>query len=430
MTTQTRFLTGSLASLAIASAVTLAAPSAYAADAPARPCGQPAVPAVYVTVTSDPEVRIIPAITHDEWRWERQVPVLAHEYVKVLHAAYTETDWSRDVAGTTEYRWTRTVIDRAAVPAVPGTPEVGHWETVVVTPAVTRTLVEYQQQQTGALRWEPEGWNGEKGDDDKGQGWVRTGRTTEEVVTPAVTDQHWVVDQAATDGTPAVTELSHVEYTWAAASPGTGWTATGDSHTVGGGTETTTTTDDAQPSGAGWTVVATRSFPAVVDTQWALEAPDGYTDTGNVQVDHLTTEETDGTAATPPAGDGWSQVPDSLVVVVDQPATTELVGSGSTEEVLVSPALDATPPCPQAAPADGGSSSADAPQIQVAAAVSGAHSGTAHHAAHASTSASAASATVLPETGNPVSPWLLTTGLGALLTGGVLVRAGRRRHAR
>jgi hypothetical protein len=425
MTTQTRFLTGSLATLAIASAVTLAAPSAYAADQPARPCGQPAVPAVYLTVTSDPQVRIIPAVTHDEWRWQRDVPVLEHEYTKVVRAAYTETDWTREVPATTEYQWVRTVIDRAAVPAVPGTPEVGHWETVVVVPAVTRTLVEYQQKQTGALRWEPEGWNGDKGDDDKGQGWTATGNTREETVTPAVTQQHWVVDQPATDGTPAVTELSHLEYTWAADSPGAGWTGTGATRSVGGGTERATTTDDARPAGDGWTVVETRTFAAVVDTVWALEAPDGYADTGNVRVDHVTTEQTDGTSATPPAGDGWSQVPDSLVVVVDQPQTSELVGTGSTEEVLASPALDATPPCADA--------SAAAPQTGASTVVAAAHAGTTHHSAHegaAVAAASEAGATVLPETGNPVSPLLLTTGLGALLTGGVLLRAGRRRQVR
>jgi hypothetical protein len=428
MTTQTRFLTGSLATLAISSAVTLAAPTAYAADEPTRPCGQPAVPAVYVTVTSDPQVRIVPAVTHDEWRWERDVPVLEHEYVKVVRAAYTETDWSREVPATMEHQWVRTVVDRAAVPAVPGTPEVGHWQTVVITPAVTRTLVEYQQQQTGALRWEPEGWNGEKGDEDKGQGWTRTGRTTEEILNPAVTEQRWVVDQPATEGTPAVIELSHLEYTWSADSPGTGWSDTGASRSVGGGTETTTTTDDAQPDGAGWSVVTTRSFPAVVDTRWAFEAPEGYAETGNVRVDHVTTEQTDGTSATPPAGEGWSQVPDSLVVVIDQPATSELVGAGSTETLLASPALDATPPCPDAAP-DAGT----APQVQVAPAVSTAHAGGSHHAAPAGASVSAAStaaSTVLPETGSPVSPVLLTTALGALLTGGVLVRAGRRRGAR
>jgi len=203
MNVHTRFLTGGLAALAIASSVTLG-PAALADTQPARPCGQPAVPAVYVTVTHDPVLRQVPAVTHDEWRWERTVTTLEHEFSRVVTPSYTETDWVRELPSTTELEWVRTVVDQAGAPAVPATPEVGHWETVVVTPAVTRTLVEYEQQQTGKLRWEAGGWNGDKDDADKGQGWVRTGRTEEDVVTPAVTTQQWVVDEPATPGSPAV----------------------------------------------------------------------------------------------------------------------------------------------------------------------------------------------------------------------------------
>lgn len=433
MTTKTRFLTGSLASLAIASAVTLAAPGAYAAEGRTAGCGQPAAPAVYVTVVTEPVLQRVPAVTHDEWRWQRDVTVVEHQYAKVVTPARTEADWRRAVPGTVELEWTRTVIDRAAVPAVPGTAEVGHLETVVVTPAVMRTLVEYQQRQTGALRWEPDGWNGEKADEDAGRGWTRTGRTQQEVVTPAATEQRWVVDQPATEGTPAVEALSHVDHLWAASSPGADWTTTGEARTVGGGIETATT-DGPVPSGTGWILVETRTQPAVVDLRWAVEAPDGFVVTDAAPVARTVHEQTDDTSATSPQGDGWSQIPDSLVEVVDQPESSELVGESTSRDILVSPAVDATPPCPEGAAggdvaADTGSAAGPRAQGVAAAADTYAADPTAEQAVSESAATSDASeATVLPATGSPVSPLLLTAGLGALLTGGVLVRSGRRRH--
>lgn len=430
MRTTTRFLTGGLAALAVASTITLASP-ALAAEEPARPCGQPAVPAVHITVVREGVPVQVPAVTHEEWRWQRTVTTLEHEFSRVVAAAYTETDWTRELPSSTEYLWSRKVVDRAAVPAVPGTPEVGHEETVVVTPAVTTTLFEYEQRTTGKLRWMPDGWNGEQGDVDKGQGWFKTGNTTVRVDTPAVTEQRWVVDQPATPGTPAVEELSHLEHTWAASSPGTDWSGPLDSRTTGGGTETATTTTGQPPAGSGWAQTGTpRTVPAVVDTVWALDAPAGYTATGASRVRDVTVEQTDGTSATAPEGDGWSPVPDSGVVIVDQGASTTIVG-GSTEEVLVSPAQDATPPCPELGDALAPSAGADAPtsgHADVSGIAQTSHAGHASHTAHGMTThgADAATATVLPATGSPVSPLLLATGLGALLTGGVLVRSARR----
>lgn len=405
MNTTTRFLTGSLASLAVASAVTLAAPSAQATDGPTRPCGQPAVPATSHSVTHDPELRAVPALTHDEWRWQRDVTTDEFEYSKVLSAARTETDWTRDVPGTTEYKWSHKVIDQAAVP---GTPEQGHHETVVVTPAVTVTMFEYVQQQTGKTRWEAEGWNADKGDTDTGKGWTKTGNTREDVLTPEVTADQWVVDQPAV---PAVDEVSHLEYDWSAVTPGADWVGPLDTRLVGGSTETTTTDGDA-PTGDGWTQVETRTFPAVLDTVWALTAPDGYDPTGNSRVHDVTTEQTDTTSAEAPDGDGWSQVADSLVVVVDRAASTEVVTPGWTEQVEDSPALPATAPCPTTPSTDGNA---------------GASSPSNGGSAVAGNGAAAPAATVLPATGNPVSPLLVTAGLGAVLAGGVLVRFGRRR---
>jgi hypothetical protein len=402
MTTTTRFLTGSIATLAVASAVTLAAPAAHATE-PARPCGQPAVPATYVTVFHDPVLRQVPAVTHDEWQWQRDVTTYEDEYSRVVSPAHSESDWTRDVPGTTESLWSHIVIDQ---PAVPGTPEQGHHETVVVTPAVTVTVFEYVQQQTGKTRWEQDGWNGEHGGDDDGKGWFKTGRTREDVVTPAVTEDKYVVDQPAV---PATDQVSHTESEWAATSPGADWDGPLDTRTVGGSTESATTSADDQPAGAGWVKVATHTFPAVVDTIWATTPPDGYDATGNSRVHAVTTEETDTTSAVAPDGDGWTQVADSRVVVVDEPATTEVVGNGWTEHVLGSPAQPATPPCPASTDTSVASPSSSEPHSTSAA-------------------AAAPSATVLPSTGNPVSALLVSAGVGALVAGSVLVRSGRRRR--
>lgn len=418
MTRSTRFLTGSLATMAVASAVTLIAPAASAADGADRACGLPAVPAAFLSVIHEPVLREIPAVTHQEWRWERTVTVDELEYAKVLSPATTETDWTREVPGVTEHLWSRTVIDQAAVPAVPGTAEQGHHETVVVTPAVTVTLVEYVQHQTGNTRWEQDGWNAAN---NPNQGWSKTGNTREEILTPAVTEQRWVVDQPAVPGTPAIPEISHTETTWAAGSPGAAWTGPLDSRTVGGGTESTTTSGDQAPSGAGWVEQAVRQIPAVVDTIWALVAPAGYVATGATRVHHVTPEQTTTTSAEAPEGDGWSPVADSLVVVVDQPADTEVVSDGWTETVEVSPALDATAPCP---------TGPDAPAAEVAGPQGGGSGdGTPGQGSTGSTAVAAAAngATVLPATGNPASPILLATAIGTLVAGGALVRIGRRR---
>lgn len=418
MTRSTRFLTGSLATMAVASAMTLAAPSASAADVPDRPCGLAAVPAAFISVIHEPVLREVPAVTHQEWRWERMITTHELEYARVLSPATTETDWIREVPGATEYLWSRTVIDQAAVPAVPGTAEVGHHETVVLTPAVTVTLLEYVQHQTGNTRWEEDGWNA---GNNPHQGWYKSGNTHVEVLTPAVTEQRWVVDQPAVPGTPAVPEISHTETTWAASSPGAAWTGPLDSRTESGGTESTTTTGDGTPAGAGWVQQAVRQIPAVLDTIWAVVAPAGYTATGGSRVHDVAVEQTEATTADAPAGDGWSRIAESVVVVVDEPAGTETVSDGWTETVQVSPALDATAPCPTAPEAP--STGVAGPQDGGSSAVPGAQSGPGSTAV----AAAAAGATVLPATGNPASPILLATAIGTLAAGGVLVRIGRRR---
>lgn len=416
-----RFLAGGLASVAVASSVTLAGSTAYAADEADRACGQPAVPPAFVTVISEPVLRLVPAVTHDAWRWERDTTTVEQEFTKLLSPAGSESDWVQ--AGTLQQLWSHKVVDRAAVDAVPGTDEQGHVETVVVTPAVTVTRFEYVQQETGKTRWERADWNTQDGDADTGKGWTRTGTTREDVVTEAVTRQVWVVDHAAIPGTPAIQEVSHLEYSWSETSPGSGWTGPVDSRTVGGG-ETTTTTGDEAPAGVGWAKAATREVPAVVDTLWADEAPDGYAATGASRAKHVTTEQTSAPSADAPAGDGWSQVAGSRVVVVDVPESTEVVSRGSVVQAEVTPEIPATPVCPEAAPVL--ESSAVSPGV--AAAQTGHHAvkPAKNHAGGQGQGSAAAAATVLPAAGNPVSPLLVTAGLSALLAGGALVRIGRR----
>ena len=382
MTTKTRFLTGCLATLAVASAVTLAAPPAGAAALSDVPCGQAAAPAVYQTLEQEPVLRQVPPVTHDAWLWQRDVTSTSYEFSRVVRAAYTE------------YLWAHKVVTRPAVAEVPGTPAKGHVETTIVSPAVTVTWYEYEQQNTHMLSWHEDGWNGEKDDVDHGKGWFKTGITEVEVLTPAVTEDHWVVDQAAVPGTPAVEEVSHVEHTWS-----------------------------AEAGGDDWTQVDERTVPAVVETVWADSAPDGYLPTG-ASSSTTTAVQTDDVSATAPDGEGWSRVPGSLAQVVDEPATTQLVG-GSTEQVLVFPATPAGEPCPASAPALAGTS-AMSPASAPAGAVT--HAGV-KHAVDAVSDASSQSTNdeVLPETGNPVSALLLVTGLGAVVAGGVLVRGARRR---
>jgi hypothetical protein len=430
MRATTRFLTAGLAAVAIASTIGLATPASAADEA--RPCGQSAVPAVYVTVVREGVLVRVPAVTHDEWRWQRTVTTIEHEFSRVVEEAYTETDWIRTLPDTTELEWVRTVTDQVAVPEVPATDETGHWEDVVGAPTGSVVEYEYRQQTTGNLRWAPDGWNGEQGEVDHGRGWTKTGRT-----------RQWHVDHASTTGSPAIPEKSHTVTEWAALSPGDEWSATGASRVVPGATQTATTRDGARPAGDGWVQDgAPRTVPAVVDTRWAEVAPDGWTATGAVRP-HEYVEQTDAISPTAPEGDDWTAIEDSRVTVVDVPAHTETVG-GSVQQVLVTPAQDATAPCsavgtgqaPSTAP-DGSSVGTPAPGWVLTDAVQTSHPAThAHHGQSANSgtavdgprqSTASSPALVLPATGSPVSPLLLATGLGALLTGGVLVRSGRRR---
>lgn len=403
--TSTRFLTGSLATLAIASAFTLAAPAAQAADELDRPCGQPEIAAVYETVVLPPVFRTVPAVVHSEWLWEREVPTYEFEFSKQLSPAAVENDWTRKVTGPTEYLFTRTVIDSPAVPGIPAVPEVGHWETVVITPEVVSTEVEYQHERNGQLRWEDEDWGAQNGD---GMGWTTTGNTRPVVLIPAVTTLTYVIDVPGTPAVPAIPEVSHLEELWAAISPGADWTQVDER--PGATTTEKATTDGDAPAGAGWTLVETRNIDAVIDTVWAFLAPDGYTPTGASQVAGSNHEETAVPAAAAPAGDGWTKVEASEVVVTDIPEQQELVTPGSVQDVLVSAAVPATEPC--VAPPTGPSTDEVAPP--------------AADDGPAAQGAAAATGTVLPNTGNDVAPWMAPAGLAVMLAGIGVIRMSRR----
>lgn len=391
--TRPRFLTGGLATLAVASAFTLSTPAAHA-EGSTQPCGQPAVPAVYTSVVHDPVFRTVAAITHDEWRWQRDVPSTEYEYAKVVTPARDEADWSRTIPGAVEYLFTRTVVDQPAVPSTPAVPEVGHYDTVVVTPAVTVLQDEYQHQVTGKLRWESPDWGAQNGN---GDGWVKTGNTRQLEITPAVTQQVWVVDVPGVPATPGTPAVTHDETQWASSLPaGDGWTGPIDTRTDDPTTETVTT-DGSTPSGDGWILVATRHFDAVIDTVWGSVAPDGYTPTGAERPGGTTHEETSVTSAAAPDGDGWASIEGSQVTVTDAPATQVLVTPGSVDQVLVTPARPGTAPCPVVA----------APQAAPAAQAS-------------------VAPTRLPNTGG-VPGWMAPSGLAAILAGAALIRGARRR---
>lgn len=262
---------GAHVSIALAVSMTpiiLAGPANAAAS-----CGTPAVAAVFETVShpgqpavleeSHTELGTTRSETVGPWEGTGNEGQLTGE--TTFHEAVTvvERYWSHTTPGTpattedsgwvlsapTGQGWVldeqRTVIDVPAVPAVPPTPEVGHFETVIVTPAVTVT--EYGFVHTnGRTRWETDpSWNADT--NPTSNGWTSTGTTRETVTTPAVTEQRWVVDQAATPGADEVPAVTHTvyryertvaatdpvtSYQWSVQTPGAGWADTGETREI------------------------------------------------------------------------------------------------------------------------------------------------------------------------------------------------------
>lgn len=409
-----------LASLALVAVVGIA-PSAGAAPS-GRPCGLPEGPPVYTSIEHPAVTETVPAVTAPGWRWQRAVPTVEHAYARTLTPATYRVRWTR-VVEVREASYTVTVVDR---PAAPETPEEGHEETRVVTPAVTVTRWEYVQQQTGHTRWERAGWNA----GDNGKGWSPTGRTDVQVVTPEVTERVWVVDRPAV---PAVPELSHVETTWVpdGGTPPPGAVATGVSRVASSTPESRELAPGVVPDGAGWTEGATtETAPAVVDVVWlgagAAPAP-GYDATGATRPGAPVVETTPEASAEAPAGAGWTALPDSLVELVVSPARVIEVLPAWVEDFVV-PGEPATAPCAAAPAAPVPPAAPAAPAVEAPAAPAAEAPGTPDGAVAGAGVGTPATGAVLPATGTPVAPWLVLLGGGSVLAGAVLVRRGRPRR--
>ncbi|HVK30140.1 MAG TPA: LPXTG cell wall anchor domain-containing protein [Nocardioides sp.] len=426
-----------LAPIALATAAVIgcgAGASAATDAADAAACGQPAVPAVYETVEHPEVVTAVPALTHQEWRWQRSVTTTETEHSKVVEPARGTWTWTRTV-DTVEREFVWTVVDRAHVAAVP---ETGHVETRVVVPAVVQTLWEYLQQKTGKTRWEIEGWNA----GDNGKGWEWTGATDEVVVTPAATEQVWVVDSPAV---PEVTELSHQETAWVAdgTAPPAGSSATGATRVAGSSPESVELPDGESPAGAGWTRGAwTETAAAVTDVVWVAQGatvPAGYDATGATRPGAPVLEESDVPSALAPAGNGWEQVAGSETTVVDAAAYDRVDAAAWTEQVLVTPEVPATDACPEE-PTDDGSGDGSDDGGDAGGEVGGEDDGTdglldgdvvvdqTEGEVGGIASTAAGGADVLPATGSGTEPWLLGLGAASLVAGAALVR-GRREPA-
>lgn len=374
----------------------------------AAACGQPAQPAHYATVVTPAVTRTIPAVTHVESLWTRQLTTTLRQATRTT-PGYDVLRWSR----TTEQReaeYAEKVVDQAFVPAVPGTPAVYRTETVVVTPAVTVTLWEYEQLMTGNKRWEEEGWNAGP----KGNGWTPTGATDVVEAEPAVTAEVQVLVSPEVPGTPEVPEVSHLEHHWLPedSTPPAGWTATGATRVASSSTQDVDLPEGQSPEGTGWVLGAVvDTVAAVVETVWlgaGESAPDGFAETGVVD-EETATETTAAPSQDAPAGDGWARVSGTETTVVDHPEQVVVVTPETTTQVLVTPAVPAEPACPSAVspPQSGDAAPAGAPVVSAPA-------------------PAAAQAGLLPATGSEVPRWVPAVGLTSLLAGLGLVRRARR----
>ncbi|WP_435770369.1 hypothetical protein [Nocardioides sp. SYSU DS0651] len=406
-----------LPSLALA-AVVAAAPAqagspagspAPAAAAVAAACGQPGVPAVLATVHHEATYTTIEEQSHAEWLWARDVPTVETRYVRTVEQVLRSYEWSRPVL-VDERQHSRLVVDQPYVPAVP---EQGRWETRTVPRTVQVTEWEYEQRQTGRTVWRDQAdWN-------PGQGWNLTGATRVVEDVRQVTEDVWIIVRPAV---PEVPEVSHLEYLWlldGAAAPA-GYTATGATRSTSTGTEVVRLPEGQQPSGDGWTRGAwTETASAITEERWVAEGEPspGFEATDDTRPGTPRREVTADTSPVPPEGEGWSEVPGSLRVVVDVEAGRVQVTDPWDEVVLVTPAVPATAPCPDAAPGE-----VD-PAVEEAG-VRDTATGTGRAPAPMPMPAdSPAAADALPAAGAPVDPWL--AGLGAvsvLLGAGLLLR--------
>lgn len=392
---------------------------ALAPAAAAATCGTPGQPATYQTVQHPAVTQTVPAVTHAEWLWTRQVATVTQAVSRTI-PGYDVIRWSRTTTSL-ELEYAEKVVDQPAVAPVPATPEQGHFETVVLQPAVTLTLWEYLHLVNGNTRWEEEGWNA----GDKGKGWAATGNTDEVVTIPAVTTQQWVVDVPASPGSPGSAEVSHVELHWLpeGETPPAGWTATEESRVASTSTETVDLPEGEAPDGTGWSVGdVVDSVPDVVDTQWIGAddtVPDGYGPTGETETSYAT-ETTDEPSAAAPAGDGWTPVEGSEVTVVDEAERVVEVSPAWVEQVLLSPAVPAGPACvnpPPLPPVVDGPPAPPAGPVEP------------EVAAPTAQAAPAAVAGVLPAAGTDAPAWVPFAGIALVLAGVRLIRRRREEDA-
>jgi hypothetical protein len=233
------------------------------------------------------------AVTHDESAYERTV--IEQEHVAAVPAV--------DEVSHTEYEHARTVVTQERQEAVPEIPERSHvehtgwlrsapadgttWAVVESTtvvdvpaqPAVTATWHEYRHKHG----------NVQMSDHDLGTAWERTGVSETRVLVAAVPEQSHtehryvatVIDQASVPGTPEVPEVSHVETSWSG------------SATVEGST----------PTGAVRKVITREFVP------------------GTDEVAEQSRTEASGWVREVPAGDGWAEVDQR--VVIDEEAVAE-----------------------------------------------------------------------------------------------------------
>ncbi|TNM42018.1 hypothetical protein FHP29_08630 [Nocardioides albidus] len=306
----------------------------------ANGCGQPEVPAQWGTIVHPAVTRTVEATTRTEWLWQRATATLEREYARESVAAVVLVHWSRTVE-VTEREYARTVVD---TPARPASPEEGHTETRVVTPAVTVVEVEYAQQHNGNTRWERAGWNGA----DNGNGWTATGRTRVSEVTPAETEEVWVVDRAAV---PAQPEQSHVETAWVVdgTTPPAGSAPTGRTRVASSATEEQDLPAGESPAGSGWVESATSEISAAeYELAWLADGTTpgaGFVATGRTRAGSPGLETSGATSSLPPAGDGWTQVPGSSVEVLVEVAHEVVETPAWVEDYIVVPGRPATPAC-------------------------------------------------------------------------------------
>lgn len=405
-----RFRTAGLATLALSGSLVFAAPVAHADSGP---CEVVLSDDVITTIVHPAVVRTVAPLTHTEWAWSREVAISESEFSTILAAASVEVDWTRELQASAVQRFARTVVDQAPAPAGPGTPEVGHLESVIVTPVVVETEDEYRHETTGNLRWERSDWGAQNG---QGRGWKKTGAVRQVEITPAVTAEHWVVDVPAGPGTPAVEEQSHVESVWGLSSPGADWVPTGETRPGTNAVENATTTGEV-PDGAGWRETARRETAALLDTVWAGAAPVGYVPTGAARVVSVVHEVAPGTSAQAPEGEGWVAVDGSEVVVIDAASYDEVV-TPELIELLLSPPEVSEDCDPSTSDVAGPLAAGEAGKPSVAVVQAPAQG------------APAEVATVLPNTGNGVQGWMAPVGLASALTGAVIALGARRRPAR